>query len=101
MANNQQLRLTLRLNVGDGEDFMDTVTGSTKFADGDLDAQRAWSQAVRSRWPGVEIVMEHRLSGSASMQILGDLRCAHENLVHECPSCAQMDDLGIRNTSTL
>jgi hypothetical protein len=70
MADNQQLRLTLRLQVADGEDFME----------------------VRSGWPGAEIVMEHRLSGSALMQIVGDLRCAHENLAHECPACAQMHE---------
>ena len=65
MANNQQLCLTLRPHVAD----CDGVSESTKLAD-------------------AEIVTEHRLSWRASMDILRDLRCAHENLAHECALCA-------------
>jgi hypothetical protein len=65
MANNQQLRLTLRLHIAE----CDGVAESTKLAD-------------------AEIVTEHRLSWRDSMDILRELRCAHENLAHECSVCA-------------
>jgi hypothetical protein len=88
MADHRQLQFTLELHVQDVEGVVRTVSESRTFEAGDLDAQRAWIREVRLGWPRADIANEHGPTRTASMQILDDMRCPHDNLAHECPLCA-------------
>jgi hypothetical protein len=90
MPDNHRLRLTLVLRVPDSKGAVETMSVSKMFDASEIDAQRAWTMEVRARWPMAEIVMKDGPQGRALMQILDDMRCAHDNLEHECPVCANV-----------
>jgi hypothetical protein len=90
MAENRHLQLTLELQARDREGVIGAVTESKTFETGDVEAQRAWLREVQFRWSRAQIVNEHSQTGTALMQVVDEMRCAHENLAHECPLCADM-----------